>query len=368
MLNQRVPAACDCSVTNVCNAACDFCGFSRDKRLAGPARYVPTDDYTRALPLLHRRGIRFMTLQGGEPLVHPDIVGLVAATTGAGMQCNVITNGWFLPRHIDSLVEAGLARLTISIDSDRQEEHERNRGLDGLTERIAKGIAQAHAHDIPVTASVTVNRLVDYDALPTTLRRLGFDAVGFSYPRRDPFGSSSLVFGAESTLVDLEGEELLSALAAIGRLKSRFPVVNPRASLTEVEHYVRGEKQAVPCVGGYKYFYMDWNLDIWRCEAWSEPLGSVFDLDHIPDQREPCHGCIMACYRNASMFMHAGVAASDAVQALAAGNVRAAAAVLFRRSVGQSVRALIEEMPQIRRLSRRRESTRAIKRHEVVQQ
>jgi hypothetical protein len=49
---------------------------------------------------------------------------------------------------------------------------------------------------------------------------------------------------------------------------------------------VRGEQQAVPCIGGYKYFYLDWNLDIWRCEAWNEPLGSVFDLDRIPVQLE----------------------------------------------------------------------------------
>jgi MoaA/NifB/PqqE/SkfB family radical SAM enzyme len=358
MLDHRLPAACDCSVTNVCNAACDFCGFSRDRKLAGPARYVPAEDYVRALPILHRRGIRFMTLQGGEPLVHPDIIRLVAATTAARIQCAVITNGWFLPRHIDALAQAGLARLLISVDSDRPAEHDRNRGLDRLTERIAEGIARAHVHGIPVNASVTVNRLVRYDALPGTLRRLGFDAVDFSYPRRDPFGSTSLVFGADSKLVDLEGEELLSALAAIGRLKSRFPVLNPRTSLTEVGRYIRGERQAVPCVGGHKYFYMDWNLDIWRCEAWSEPLGSVFDLDHIPDQREPCHACMMACYRNASMFMHAGVAASDAMQALAAGNVRAAAAALFQRSVAQSLRALIEELPQIRRLSQRRRSTR----------
>ena len=354
MLNPRLPAACDCSVTNVCNAACDFCGFSRDKKLTGPARHVPADDFARALPILHRRGIRFMTLQGGEPLVHPDIIRLVAATTAAGIQCGVITNGWFLPRYIDALAEAGMVRLAVSIDSDRVAEHERNRGLDGLTERIAEGIARAHDHGLPVNASVTVNRLVQYDALPETLRQLGFDAVSFSYPRRDPFGSTSLVFDAESKLVDLEGEELLNALAAIGRLKSRFPVLNPRASLTEVGRYVRGERQAVPCVGGYKYFYMDWNLDIWRCEAWSEPLGSVFDLDHIPDQREPCHACMMACYRNASMFMHAGVAANDAMQALAAGNVRAAAAALFQRSVAQSMRSLIEELPQIRRLARRR--------------
>jgi len=99
---------------------------------------------------------------------------------------------------------------------------------------------------------------------------------------------------------------------------------------------------------------MDWNLDIWRCEAWSEPLGSVFDLDRIPDQREPCHACMMACYRNASIYMHAGIAASDALEALAAGNVRAAAAALFRRSVAQSVRALIEELPHIRKLARQK--------------
>jgi molybdenum cofactor biosynthesis enzyme MoaA len=62
----------------VCNAACDFCGFSRDKNLVGPARYVDADAFSRALPIRHRRGIRYITLQGGEPLVHPDIVALVS--------------------------------------------------------------------------------------------------------------------------------------------------------------------------------------------------------------------------------------------------------------------------------------------------
>src|SRR6516162_3808798 len=71
---------------------------------------------------------------------------------------------------------------------------------------------------------------------------------------------------------------------------------------------LRGEPQAVPCIGGYKYFYLDWNLDIWRCEAWNEPLGSVFDLDRIADRRDPCNACMMACYRNASMLMHAAIA------------------------------------------------------------
>jgi MoaA/NifB/PqqE/SkfB family radical SAM enzyme len=357
MLDLVLPAVCDVSVTNVCNAACDFCGFARDKTLAGPARYLDTDAFARALPILYRRGIRYITLQGGEPLVHPDIVRLVSETAAAGISCAIITNGWFLPRYIDSLASAGLDRLIISIDSADLAEHERNRGLEGLESRMADGIAQAHAFDLHVQASVTVNRLVDYEQLPDTLRRLGFDCVSFSYPRREPFGSSSLVYGGESRLVDLDGDELIAALEAIGRLRKRFPVLNPRASLAEVARYVKAEHQAIPCIGGHKYFYLDWNLDIWRCEAWHEPLGSVFDLDLIPDQREPCNACMMACYRNASMLMHAAIAASDAARALAAGQIGAAVTTLFRRSIAQSLWGLVEETPQMRRLTRRRKRT-----------
>ena len=272
------------------------------------------------------------------------------------MSCAIITNGWFLSRYIDSLAAVGLCRLIVSLDSADLAEHERNRGLKGLERRLAEGIAQARDYGLPVQASVTVNRLVRYDELPDTLRRLGFDNVAFSYPRHEPLGSSSLVYG-ESDLVDLDRDELLAALDAIGRLRKQFPVLNPRASLAEVARYVRGEPQEVPCIGGYKYFYLDWNLDIWRCEAWDEPLGSVFGLDSIPDQREPCNACMMGCYRNASMLMHAAVAATDAVRALADGKIGAAVSTIFRRSVAQSLWALVEETPRIRRLARRRRQT-----------
>jgi hypothetical protein len=66
---------------------------------------------------------------------------------------------------------------------------------------------------------------------------------------------------------------------------------------------------------------------------------------------------MMACGRNASMLMHAAVAATDAVRALAAGQVGSAVSSLFRRSVAQLVWALIEETPKMRRLARRRKQT-----------
>jgi MoaA/NifB/PqqE/SkfB family radical SAM enzyme len=230
--------------------------------------------------------------------------------------------------------------------------HEHNRGLHGVGERIRKGVAAARRQGITTISVVTVNHLVNYEQLPALLNDLGFDAVSFSYPRKEPFGSSSLVYGSDSKLVDFTSDQLLAALDAIKSLKSKFPVMNPTAALDDIKRYVRGEEQLIACVGGYKYFYLDWNLQIWRCEAWHEPLGSVFDLDRIADRRDRCTACIQNCYRDTSTLMYAGVAVADAVAEASHGRFRKAASHLFHRSVAQSIRSVVEEATIIRRLAR----------------
>ena len=127
-----------------------------------------------------------------------------------------------------------------------------------------------------------------------------------------------------------------------------------REPLQMIQRHVRGEQEKFACVGGYKYFYLDWNLDIWRCEAWSKPLGSVFDLDNIPDCRDHCTNCMISCYRNVSVLMHVGVAVDDARAALAAGRVGEAARLLFRPTVALSLGAVLEQGRQILRLTGKR--------------
>lgn len=342
-----VPAVCDVSVTNVCNATCGFCSYAHDKQLVKEKRWIDRAEFARALPILHRRGIRYLNFQGGEPLLHPEIDRLVADTRAAGVRPAVITNGWLLPQKIESLAAAGIGTLLVSIDSHSLEEHERNRGLRGVGERIRNGLAVARSAGIPTMASVTLSRLVCYEALPGLLKELGFDAVTFSYPRRAPLGSTSLVFSQDSALINFEQEELLKALEAIKSLKKRFPVLNPIASVDDIQRHVRGEKEKFGCVGGHKYFYLDWNLNIWRCENWSKPMGSVFDFEQIPDCRDHCTACMMSCYRDASVLMHAGVAIEDAAAALAAGHVREAARKLFRPTVALSLKSVAAEAREI---------------------
>jgi len=354
-----IPAVLDFSVTDYCQADCDFCGFARSKMRGKLRRFADSAAFASALPILRRRGIRYLNFQGGEPLLHPQIIAMVAATRRAGLKPSLITNGWQLAGKADPLAAAGLQNLLVSIDSADMAAHERNRGLRGVTGRIERGVARMKALGVPVVASVTVSKLVDFDVLPATLRRLGFDAVTFSYPRKEPFGSSSLAYGGESELVDFTDAELDAALGAILRLKRRFPVLNPAASVRDIRRHVRGARERFACVGGFKYFYMDWRLDIWRCEAWREPLGSVFAFDRIADDRTPCTACIMSCYRDTTVMMHAGVAAADAGAALAQAAPLAAARALLDAGVAESIGATVAELPLLRRLGRRRPSVAA---------
>jgi 2-iminoacetate synthase ThiH len=70
-----LPAVCDISVTNLCNATCDFCAFAHDKGLVKDRRFVDRDALARALPILRRRGIKYFNLQGGEPVPTVNLKG-----------------------------------------------------------------------------------------------------------------------------------------------------------------------------------------------------------------------------------------------------------------------------------------------------
>ena len=71
LLRHGGPSICNIAVTNVCNATCDFCNFAYDKGLVTHRSYIDVDNYRGALDILYRRGVRYLTFQGGEPLLHP---------------------------------------------------------------------------------------------------------------------------------------------------------------------------------------------------------------------------------------------------------------------------------------------------------
>ena len=314
------PGTCHFAITSACNARCGFCSFARDRLPAASRHSVTLPDANLACDILKRNGIRFLHFTGGEPLVHREFTAMVAHAAQIGMVPTLVTNGALLtPKRVDALVEAGLASVYISIDAASYKVHDSNRGLSGLSARIRRANAALKRRQFPSSASVTLSRLVDYPALPEALRDLGFGAVTFSYPLRTL--PSSYLACAESPLVDFTPEELHASFEAMKALSEHFPVLNPVASIEDMQRHVRGEPEMFGGLAGWKFFYLDWHAQLWRCHNWDRPLCDIREFDGTQRVRDGCTACVIDCYRDDSVMQHVGVAVSDGIRAAARGDV-----------------------------------------------
>ena len=344
VLEEGGPGFCQFALNNACNARCGFCGFALDKLPRKDWQYVEREGALEAIDILYRQAVRYLVLTGGEPMLHPDLAEIVHRASALGMKVLLVTNAGLLkPHRIRELADAGLSSFIISIDAAEAETHERNRGLPGVCERIREANAVIDELGLHSTASVTMSKLVDYEALPDFLESLGFKAVTFSYPLTN-LESNFLSF-SDSDLVNYTDAELLQAFEQVKALKKRFQVVNPTASLDEMERFVRGEEQRFPCLGGFQYFYLDWHLDLWRCHNWDRPMCHIKDFDGSQRVRDGCTKCMIDCYRDSSVMQHVGVSTHDAYQSFKRGHLRQGAKALMRKGNLGSVHAVLEQLP-----------------------
>jgi MoaA/NifB/PqqE/SkfB family radical SAM enzyme len=353
LIGRGGPALCNIAVTNACNAACDFCNFARGKVGSRNLRWIDAGQFGRALDILRKRDVRYISFFGGEPLLHSRLADMVAMVVERDMGPALITNGWLLGSQLERLASAGLRTIYISIDAANIAKHEANRGLDGLGGRIRRATVRMRELGMIPLAQVTMSKLLgDYRELAPLLRDLGFDAVAFSYPQTARLGSSSLAWSSDSQLMSFTTPDLVAAFNSIDSLRSEFPVNNPSASVADMKRHLRHEPESFECYGGYKSFYMDWNYDMWRCDSWSEKLCPVWDFADTPPVRDGCTACVADCYRDSSVMLHFAVSLGDTLDHLRNGRWRAASKALMDRRNFVSLGAVLENAHVLTRLAR----------------
>ncbi len=135
------PRSVRISLTDRCDLACVYCRPSRsdgylENRLEETAWHAMIEGLAQA-------GVRRVRITGGEPLLHPRVVELVAFVASVGFEdVALTTNGTRLERLAAPLRRAGLMRLTVSIDSLDPDRFRRiTRG--GDLERVLAGVDAA---------------------------------------------------------------------------------------------------------------------------------------------------------------------------------------------------------------------------------
>jgi MoaA/NifB/PqqE/SkfB family radical SAM enzyme len=137
LLRQK-PFNCLIQVTNRCNMKCSFCDFWPN---AAPRKEELTlDEYRRLAAQLDEMGCFLISIEGGEPLVRPDLVSIVRAL-GRRHLPTLFTNGWYVERDLArALFDAGLTHASVSIDYPDAARHDAKRKLDGAYDRAWRAL------------------------------------------------------------------------------------------------------------------------------------------------------------------------------------------------------------------------------------
>jgi len=345
VLEHGGPGYLQFAITNICNADCGFCGFARSQFDPKKRRSVTLKEAQDVVDIALRNHIGYLLFVGGEPMVHRDLRAMVRYAAERGIHPMICTNGGLWTEdNMKALAGDGLSSVIMSIDAHDVAKHEKNRGLPDVCRKIKRANEVFAGLGIQTTASITASRLIDdYEKLPGFLAELGFKSCTFSYPLTN-LQSSYLSF-SDGGLVNFSNTELFDVFEKIKQMKhnSGYPVVNPTESLTEMQRHLRGEKEKFGCLGGHKYFYLDWHLNLYRCHFWETPMCNVYEWDETKLIRDGCTRCMIDCYRDPSVLQFVAISASDAYHNLKKGRLGAAAKNIFDSRNLTSLKAVWED-------------------------
>jgi cyclic pyranopterin phosphate synthase len=180
------------SVTDRCNFRCTYCMpkevFGHDYRFLDRKELLDFEEITRVARAAVGLGVTKLRLTGGEPLIRRGIEQLIEQLAALDAEVTLTTNASLLPRKAQALKDAGLARITVSLDSMDDATFRAMNDVDFPVARVLEGIEAAQAAGLPVKVNSVVKRGVNEQEIvplaryfretPHILRFIEFMPVG----------------------------------------------------------------------------------------------------------------------------------------------------------------------------------------------
>jgi cyclic pyranopterin phosphate synthase len=155
------------SVTDRCNFRCRYCmpreHFDQEQRYLKRSDILSFEEIARVVSSLAPLGLRKVRLTGGEPLLRSELHKLVALLRkDSTLEIALTSNGSLLKKHARALRDAGLDRLTVSLDSLSPEVFARMTDSEFPVTDVLSGIEAAHAAGFgPIKINAVVRRGVN---------------------------------------------------------------------------------------------------------------------------------------------------------------------------------------------------------------
>lgn len=240
------------SVTDRCNFRCTYCMpkevFDSNYQYLPHSHLLSFEEITRITKLFINNGVQKIRITGGEPLLRKNIERLIEQLSklrtleGKELDLTLTTNGSLLSRKAKSLKDAGLKRITVSLDGLSDPVFKAMNDVDFPVSQVLEGIESAKSVGLfPIKVNMVVKRDVNVsEILPMTeyflnsgviLRFIEYMDVGATNGwKMDQVVPSAEILQILRTAYDVH--ELEANLS--GETATRFSVTSPRGASAEI--------------------------------------------------------------------------------------------------------------------------------------
>ena len=228
------------SVTDRCNFRCTYCMpkeiYGRDFEYLNRKQLLSFDEITRLATVFKNFGVKKLRITGGEPLLRKQIEVLIEKLAKIGFNdLTLTTNGALLEKKAKALKNAGLNRITISLDSLDNKVFTSMNDVDFPVSKVLRGIEEADRVGLnPIKINMVVKRNVNENAVLDMCK----------YFKRSGHILRFIEFMDVGSTNDWQLEHVVSSKELIKLVNSEFPIVpadpNYSGEVAERWKYVDG--------------------------------------------------------------------------------------------------------------------------------
>lgn len=213
------------SVTDRCNFRCSYCMprevFDKDHAFLPQSSLLSFEEITRLAKIFVAHGVEKIRLTGGEPLLRKNIEALIEmlarlqTPAGQPLDITLTTNGSLLAKKAQSLKDAGLQRITVSLDALDDAIFRRMNDVDFPVADVLRGIEAAQAVGLaPVKINMVVKRGTNEHEIVPMARHFRHSGAVLRFIEYMDVGASN----------GWRMDEVLPSAQVIERLNVQFPL------------------------------------------------------------------------------------------------------------------------------------------------
>lgn len=226
------------SLTEHCNFRCTYCSPAEGTPTFDRNEYLQGFEYDRLFRVFAGLGVSHVRFTGGEPLIHPGLLQRIESARNGGIaKLSLSTNGYLLKKLSRRLVEAGVSKLNVSLDSLREDRFASiTRG--GKLIRVLQGLeAAAEAGFQSIKLNVVLQRHGNFDELNALVRYAAENRFDIQFIETMPLGQAGRAAQDGEFLPVAEARDMLARefpLRAIGSAADQGPSRNYQVDGAEI--------------------------------------------------------------------------------------------------------------------------------------